>query len=430
MNRLDTDALRALVDDLALTQPPATDTELIDQVEALERVKSAACALQATLTAGLATLRPTSTGKPQASVSNEIALARRESPHVGQRKTTLALALAHDLPTTHLALARGDLNENRAQIIADETAQLSHDDRLKADAEITKVLDGLGDKALTNKIRRIVLMLDEDAALKRRRKAMANRHLTGRDLGDGTAKITAIVPDIMLPTIMGSLDKAAASCRAAGDERTRAQLTVDIAAARLAGLTDADAANGKSQPPVAVQLLVSAETLLGDDSTPGHLAGHGPIPASVARHLVATCEATRSTLRRVFAMPQDGSLVTMESAQRLFPPDLRAFIKLRDDTCRNPYCNSPVRHVDHAEPASRGGQTSVGNGQGVCEWCNYTKDHPGWRHQPGPPDRPHEVTVTTPTGHTYVSREPGAPMPPPRRPSMVEAHFLECMLIA
>ncbi|KQY51578.1 HNH endonuclease [Nocardioides sp. Root140] len=406
--RLDTDGLRDLVERIARTKPPATDAELINQIDALERTKSAAAALQATLTAELAKARTTKTGRPSASVPNEVAAARRESPHVGQRLTKLGLALAHDLPCTHLALACGDLNERRAMIIAEETAHLTREDRLKADAEITLDLEGKGDKALTMDIRRIVLRLDESAALKRRAKAWGNRRVVGRDLGDGTARVTAIVADTMLPAIMGSLDKAAGSVRAAGDERTCSQITADLAAARLAGLE-----SDTKQPPVAVQLLVSAETLLGGDSTPGHLPGHGPVPASVARQMVAASDEQRSTLRRVFAMP-DGSLMSLESAQRLFPPDLRDFIRLRDDICRNPYCNAPVRHIDHAVPVSRGGETSVDNGQGLCEWCNYTKEQPGWEHQPGPPDRPHEVTVTTPTGHRHVSREPGAPMPPPR----------------
>ena len=53
--------------------------------------------------------------------------------------------------------------------------------------------------------------------------------------------------------------------------------------------------------------------------------------------------------------------------------------RLRDQRCRTPYCDAPIRHRDHAEPHNRGGPTSALNGLGSCERCNYAKEAPGWR---------------------------------------------------
>lgn len=428
VTRLSTAGLRDLVEDLARTRAPGDEVELVDQLEALERVKSAACALQATLTDDLTRQRRMRSGRVPASVSTEVGMARRESPHVGRTKVRLATALVHDLPHTYTALACGDLNERRAHIIVNETSDLGAEDRRTADAKLaTECGDfaGWGDRDLTTAIRRIALELDEEAALKRRAKALANRRVEGRVLEDGTARITAIVPATAYASIMGSLDRAVAAARAAGDERTKHQLRSDIAAARLAGTPE----TGDAGVPVAVQLVVSAETLLGGESTPGHLTGHGPIPASVARHIVVNSDPTRSTLRRLFAVPEDKALITMESTQRRFPPVLRDFLRLRDDTCRTPYCNAPIAHADHVDPASRGGPTSTDNGQGLCEWCNYVKDHPDWQHTTGPINAPHEVTVTTPTGHQHPGREPGAPIPPRPQPSL-EYCFREQLALA
>jgi hypothetical protein len=50
-----------------------------------------------------------------------------------------------------------------------------------------------------------------------------------------------------------------------------------------------------------------------------------------------------------------------------------------DGTCRTPYCDAPIRHTDHATPVAHGGPTSVLNGLGECEACNYAKEAPGWR---------------------------------------------------
>ena len=40
--------------------------------------------------------------------------------------------------------------------------------------------------------------------------------------------------------------------------------------------------------------------------------------------------------------------------------------------------SAPIRHIDHARPHRDGGPTSVVNGRGTCERCNYHKEAPGW----------------------------------------------------
>ena len=131
---------------------------------------------------------------------------------------------------------------------------------------------------------------------------------------------------------------------------------------------------------------------------------------TVARNLVSTAitdPRSRATLRRLYAHPRTGALVTMESRARTFPKGLATFIDLRDQRCRTPYCNAPIRHHDHAQPWARGGPTTATNSLGTCERCNYTKDNPGW-HVTTNTDENHTHTAhyTTPTGHTYQSTAP------------------------
>ena len=97
----------------------------------------------------------------------------------------------------------------------------------------------------------------------------------------------------------------------------------------------------------------------------------------------------------------------MESRARLFPKGLSAFIDLRDDTCRTPYCDAPIRHHDHATPNQHGGATSATNGLGLCEACNYTKEAPGW-HVTATVDETgtHTAEFTTPTGARHRSNAP------------------------
>ncbi len=121
-------------------------------------------------------------------------------------------------------------------------------------------------------------------------------------------------------------------------------------------------------------------------------------------------------LRRLYTHPETGALTQVESTRRVFPRGMRRFITTRDQTCRTPWCDAAIRHLDHLHDHARGGRTSLSNGQGLCERCNYLKQTPGWSSEtlPSGSARRHRVRVTTPTGHTYDSTAP--PLLPGRRP--------------
>jgi hypothetical protein len=183
---------------------------------------------------------------------------------------------------------------------------------------------------------------------------------------------------------------------------------------------------------VAVNLTVSDETLLGAGREPAWLSGLGPVPGAVARDLVASAvRRARATLRRLYVAPGSGALVAMDSRARAFPDNLELFIDLRDQTCRTPWCDAPVRHHDHLEPWATGGTTSADNGQGLCASCNYAKQAPGWRSTPvrGPSRSRHVVDITTPTGHRHRSRAPARPRPATSpMPTKAEIYLSELVL--
>ena len=78
--------------------------------------------------------------------------------------------------------------------------------------------------------------------------------------------------------------------------------------------------------------------------------GTGPTAAGMRQE-----PAFNPWLRRLYTHPGTGELVAMDSRARLFPPGLRRFIQARDDTCRTPYCDAPIRHLDHIIPWHAGG---------------------------------------------------------------------------
>ena len=224
-------------------------------------------------------------------------------------------------------------------------------------------------------VRRSCLTHAAEAESRRYTRARADRRVTTRRLDDGTGQVTATLPLEILAAVRAALDAAAATARAAGDPRTGGQVRADTLAARITGH---DPATDVS--PVRVNLVIGIESLFGDGTEPGLVSGAGFLPAALCTTLVARASAAaKATLRRLFVTPGDRALVALESTSRRFEGLLAEFLDLRDaHLCRTPGCNAAIRHHDHITPAAHHGRTEAGNGQGLCERCNYLKETPGW----------------------------------------------------
>jgi hypothetical protein len=411
-----------MFDDLAAVDPAADQSALIERIAELERIKSAAAAGQARAAAALDTARreaEAAAGVPAAQrgrgVASEIALARRDAPVRGGRHLGFAKALVLEMPHTLAALECGMLTEWRATLIVRESACLDVEDRRTLDAELCAdpaSLNGLGDARVAAAAKAIAYRLDPHAVVERAAKAENERTVTIRPAPDTMTYLTALLPVAQGVSVYAALRREADTrC----DGRSRGQVMADTLVERVTGR---DAA---VPTPIAVNLVLSDETLLGGDSAPAEICGYGPVPAAVARAMVSGAVAdrrSRATLRRLYANPRGGALVAMESRARLFPRGLTAFIELRDQRCRTPYCDAPIRHRDHAQPWAEGGPTTADNGLGLCERCNYTKEGAGWRVSTST-DETHTQTAefTTPTGKIYRS---GAP---PRAPTIMFSDF-------
>ena len=120
-------------------------------------------------------------------------------------------------------------------------------------------------------------------------------------------------------------------------------------------------------------------------------------------------QRARVFLRRLFTDPATGIITDCDPRRRRFDGVLAKLLVYRDGgTCRDPYCDAPIRHLDHIQPHTNDGPTTPANGRGVCERGNYTRHMPGFTIRLTDPTR-HTVETTTPTGHTYRSHPPPAP---------------------
>ena len=397
----------------------AGEAALRAEVERLERLKSAAAAAQARATALWAATRRAAeeaAGVPAArrgkGLASEVALARRDAPVRGNQHLGLATALVHEMPHTWAALACGALSEWRATLIVRESACLSVEHRRQLDAELcaeVSRLDGWGNNRVEAEAKKIAARLDVEAVVERSAKAAADRCVTIRPAPDTMTYVTALLPVQQGVAVYAALKRHAdTTC----DGRCRGQIMADTLVERVTG-RPAD-----KPVPVALNLVMADTTLAGDDDAPAWLDGYGPIPAGLASRLTGDAvadKAAKATLRRLYRHPTSGQLVAMESRARIFPKALAAFIGLRDQTCRTPFCNAAIRHHDHAVPDRDGGATSARNGLGECEACNYAKEAPGWTVTTTESNGEHTAEFLTPTGAVYRSTAPPLPGPPVRR---------------
>jgi hypothetical protein len=414
---------------------PSTAAEIVDAISALEDAKAQASAAQARLTARLLELTGATDRDGPRSVASQVAMARRESPAHGQRYVGLARALVDELPATLAALESGALSEWRATLITRETACLAPDDRALVDVLVCTPdpatgrhpFHGWGDRRLVAEVRRHVASLDPAAVVDRRAGAERERRVSLRPAPDTMAQLSALLPAAQGVAVWATLTRVADQAIATGDARSRGQIMADTVVERITGQTRADAV------PVAVDLVVSDQTLLAGGAEPAWLQGYGPLTAQTARDLcLAADRDALAQLRRLYATPDTGTLVAMDSRARRFPHGLATFIELRDRTCRTPWCDAPVRQIDHVLDAARGGPTSADNGQGLCQHCNLVKQATGWRTRPltGPPGSPHTVETTLPTGHTLVSTAPATPRPAPSQIRVDHEWLLRALVLA
>ena len=405
------------------------DAERIDQVALLESVKAACAAAQARASAAFAESRMAAratdgvpTRERGRGLGAEIALARRDSPHRGSRHLGFARAMVRELPHTMAHLAAGRISEWRATLVCRETACLSVDDRAMVDAALAQELPSMSDGQVDRAARALAARLDPGSVTARAARAEGDRCVTLRPAPDTMTYLTAVLPVTQGVAAYAALRQHAAALVAVGNDRTRGQLMADTLVERLTGQIEATAV------PLEVGIVMPADTLAGHGDEPAEVVGYGPVSAEAARDLLAAAVRSEAGLwfRRLYTTPDGTQLATMDSRRRLFPPALRHFLALRDKRCRTPWCNAPISHHDHVQPASRGGPTSTSNGQRLCTRCNLGKELPGWQDEVVAdgcsPGDPHRVRLRTPTGHSYDSTAPpllearrGTSAPPGRR---------------
>ena len=387
----------------ALEPQRLTHAGRVDGLVAIERQMAWLASLQQRMLASMTA--HDAAQSPDQWVREDVACALRLSAITAQRRIAIAQTLVDSLPATLALLESGAISYLHAMNLAEAVYPLD----AKTTATVEEcVLGRAGEQTLSDfkrSLRRAVASAAPARAEQQREQAMTERRvcLTPRD--DGMSELWALLPAEGAAAVSAAVD-ALASATPADDPRTadqrRADALVDLS---VAALHDPLLPRAQGMRPT-VQVTVALSTLLGCDDQPGELAGHGPIPAALARHIAA--DAT-GTWRRLITDPATGALLDRGTKTYRPPANLTAFVIARDQTCTFPGCQRGAQRcdLDHQIPASAGGSTSPANLAALCRRHHRAKHQAGWQVRRN--QRTGDSYWRSPTGHAYLSRPSSYP---------------------
>ena len=372
--------------------------ERVDLLAVLEEQRRWFEAAQLRVLAAMQERDTSQLGLAQESVS----LALQVPLRTAQGKLAQARTLVAELPKTLAAVAGGSISGEHARVLAEAVWQLPNDPGLPPALEqavLPPLLDGrcVTVSQFRQRVRRAAMRLDPATAEQRHQRALADRTVRYQPEEDGMASLSVLLGAPEAQLIYTRLT-AAATLLPADDPRTldqqRADLLVD---AVLSGLPADELPTLQGRRP-AIQVVVSADTLLNLDDQPAQLTGYGPITAQAARRLAAD---ESGTWRRLLTDSDTGALLDIGEHRYRPAQRLRDFVSARDEVCAFPTCNQPGYRCEyeHIRPFTEGGTTCRHNGALACRRHNLCKQNTGWSYRP---NRDGSFSWTSNTGHRYT----------------------------
>ncbi len=444
--------LRTLVQRTDALEPAVRTVELLDAVAALEHAQTLASLAQARVLAALTVVEPApyrrghdltaAVRRPHAeeTTAHEVAAALRCSASMARDRLATAAALA-GVPAAVSSATAGALRWWQLRRTADAVVALPAAARSEVDLRIAEdAAAGRCASRFSARLTRALLAADPAQGEVRHTEALADRRVTVRPVDAGMAWFGACLAAEDASTVGRCLDELADAdpttrWTPAGahepDVRTldqrRADALVGLARSVLddlhatptnvtAAVPGADAAAGaparrrRTRHRGEVQLLVSAETVLGISDAPGELVGYGPVGAAQARRIAALAGMT---WRRVLTDPVTGVVLDRGRTTYAPPAPLADHVRLRfGGRCTRPGCPHTAADLDHAIAWQDGGTTAADNVHPVCRGC-HTAKHASWTVRI---DRDGTTTWTTPHGRSASTR-PADLRPEDRLPS-------------
>ncbi|MGX9901825.1 DUF222 domain-containing protein [Arthrobacter sp. SA17] len=417
-------------------------------VEAAEAVASPAATAQDATAQEMSTI---------AEVACVLTVSERTAAALLDQSRTLTTGL----PLTLTALEHGSISWQHARIMCDETTSL---DRAGTAALETHFLDpDIPDAARGCPIGELVPSRfrakartwrerhHPDTIETRHRKSVLDRRLEYTPDQDGMAWLSAYLPAPTAAGIWNRTTTAARALQGPTERRTLTQLRADTAVIwlltntgiadesrspgngdltehhrdRTVHATDGGTRNGRitddgadfglgdgtgvgggpvgvPSPRAQVLVTVPVLALLGATDEPAMLDGYGPIPASMARELVAN---GAESFHRVLTDPRDGAPLEIGRTSYRIPKYMRQWLRLRDAKCPFPGCHnhSLDNEADHLLAWADGGTTGITNLGQPCRKHHHLKHNTAWT--PSHATANQTPGWTAPSGRHYPSEQ-------------------------
>jgi len=337
------------------------------------------------------------------SVTQEVAFALSLVDKHAGAMVAAAEALTTRLPCTLNLMDQGKVSGFGAMKVAAATAWLSDENAQAADALLEDRLAGKNSDQIRKAANHVAMTVDREGADKRAEHHREGRRLSVRQGETGVASIE--VEDGPAEKVNAAylrIDREAKKLKTGDETRTLDQLRADVALDLLLG------GQGGTSERAEVFLYMDLFTYLGLNDDPAEMAGHGHLPATLARH-IATGPDT--VLRRIITDPMSGQVLDLGRDRYRPTAGVGEFVRVRDRECRRPGCGRPAQacDLDHSVPWQFGGATTADDLIDLCRRDHRLKDEPGWIYRLASDGT---LTVTTPTGQSYDSSP--APLHPPR----------------
>ncbi|MEE2523433.1 DUF222 domain-containing protein [Pseudarthrobacter sp. J75] len=381
---------------------------------------------------------------------------------IGDRSAGALVAQAHalttSLPRTMQALKAGAVSWQHARVMMDETATLNsaaatalEDHFLDPDTPLPARGCPAGEMPAYRFRRKARVWRERnhpDSIEQRHTKSAADRCLEFTPEQDGMARLSAYLPAHQADAIWNRYTALARGLQGPHEERTLTQLRADLfAATALRGGRDCNGcsngagttrggsggSNGTDDggtaplgtlgladvptPRAEVLVTVPVFALLGVTDEPAMLDGYGPIPASLARKLVAD---GADTFHRVLVDPRDGAPLEIGRTSYRLTKAMRRWLRLRDGKCPFPGCSnhSLDNEADHLLSWHHGGTTGITNLGQPCPKHHRLRHTSGWGPTPATKNEP--PGWISPSGRKYRSEHQD--WEPPRWPPSLTGH--------
>ncbi|WP_162893338.1 HNH endonuclease signature motif containing protein [Microbacterium halotolerans] len=361
---------------------------------------------------------------PARSVAAEVALVRGVTRFRAKADLSSAYLLHESFPATLARVEDATIGQDRARAIVDAGTRLRGEVRDVYEERVLELQDACPTRSVPGFAADCVRVAeqldprcpDERARAERRRRVVfttaLSEHLAELHvIGDATAvrgmedRVASIARTVMRDNDRQHADAATAAGETdpgvEQDPRTFGEICADVAADLiLTGaptahhVADASGKNILDEIRATVQVTIPVQALTDLNDEPGHLSGHGPLPADILCALADTAPVWE----RVFRHPHTGALLAADSYKPT--AEQRRFLQARDEHCRFPGCDRPFRRcdIDHTTDWARGGETTVTNLGALCRHHHTLRHHSPWKAKQTAAG---VYEWTSPTGRAY-----------------------------